>query len=82
MAPDGAPGWKNRFMAATPLSRTETLKFNSRWNDKDRAVLNEMLNEFGAETFVPSSGSYAPHVKVYGSGGEHVLDVAKGAPCT
>lgn len=60
------------------MSRTEVMKFNKRWNDKDRAILEGMLDQFDAATFTPSTGTFAAHIRVHNSEGEHVLDIAKG----
>lgn len=59
------------------MSRTELLSFNRRWNDRDRAILTEDLEQFGAASYEHSSSGY-PHVWVHDAEGELIMQVAKG----
>ncbi|QSR25432.1 hypothetical protein CFH99_07310 [Nocardioides aromaticivorans] len=60
-----------------PISRTELLRYNPRWNDRDRTAVEAMVDEFGGVSFVPGASGY-PHVKVRDAEGGHIMDVAKG----
>lgn len=61
----------------TPMSRTEFFKFNPRWNDKDKAILEEDLEQFGGVSFEHSASGY-PHVWVMDAKGDLLMHVAKG----
>lgn len=61
----------------TTLTRNTLLKWHPRWNDRDRATLEAMIDEFDAASFTVAPSGY-PHVKVRDAEGNLIMDVARG----
>jgi hypothetical protein len=61
-----------------PITRTEFLKFNERWDSTDRVVLEENVDRFGGVTFESVESGYNHYVAVHDAEGTLLMDVSKG----